>query len=394
MKSKSGDGDTLFNISAIRVMKVGSLSLLCVCHQFTVGSSFATSLLRRRSSTRFPNNLSRNTKDGNDIRDDIETQTTPKQVQRRKGSNRLNIPKTSPRPSRSIFSSYWYQREELVRHDILTREDETKLAYAIVRAKQIREQITVLRQEKEMANFNGLSPRSEHYFDTHQFDGDLDVTNIEEDNIFSDEIDFYDFSGQLGPMYGRIDSMEEVQTAVSRVRVRPRFTKPPSVASVVDAKKLNVAAMYADLNDLQLTDSEIVQRLQISGGRIELLRILHSGSEARTELMRSNIRLVVSIAKKWIRKGIGHTHTNNNLMALYDGGWDRPGFDDIMQEGVLGLARAVDKYDPSRGLRFSTYSSYWITNYIRQLFQACTTGSLKIPPQLHEYKVGFFLLFI
>jgi RNA polymerase sigma factor (sigma-70 family) len=145
--------------------------------------------------------------------------------------------------------------------------------------------------------------------------------------------------------------------------------------------------MDADVNNL--TDTEIVEQLQISGGRRELLNILHSGSEARTEMMRSNIRLVVSIAKKWIRKGIGHTSSNDNLMALYDGGWDRPSFDDVIQEGVLGLARAVDKYEPSRGLRFSTYSSYWISNYIRQLFLTCSTGSLKIPTPLHEYKNAY-----
>lgn len=50
--------------------------------------------------------------------------------------------------------------------------------------------------------------------------------------------------------------------------------------------------------------------------------------------------------------------------SLYSGGWDRPSLDEVIQEGVLGLARAVDKFDPSRGLRFSTYSTHWITSYV------------------------------
>jgi hypothetical protein len=74
---------------------------------------------------------------------------------------------------------------------------------------------------------------------------------------------------------------------------------------------------------------------------------------------------------------------------MYDGSWDRPSLDEAVQEGMLGLARAVDKYDPERGLRFSTYATHWITSYVRTCFQRAVTGCLRVPSQLHEIKAAY-----
>jgi RNA polymerase sigma factor (sigma-70 family) len=154
---------------------------------------------------------------------------------------------------------------------------------------------------------------------------------------------------------------------------------------VKDGSKLSLDSLDADIN--MLTDYDISEKLNIEGGRKELKRLIHLGAKARTTLMKSNIRLVVSISKKWIGKNYSGSSTDGSIAVnLYNGGWDRPSLDEVVQEGVLGLARAVDKFDPSRGLRFSTYSTHWITSYVRQCFQASTTGCLKVPSQLHEIK--------
>lgn len=60
--------------------------------------------------------------------------------------------------------------------------------------------------------------------------------------------------------------------------------------------------------------------------------------------------------------------------------------EEVVQEGILGLMRAIEKYEPERKLRFSTYATYWITNYVRECFRNAKTGCLKVPAALHEIK--------
>jgi len=74
--------------------------------------------------------------------------------------------------------------------------------------------------------------------------------------------------------------------------------------------------------------------------RTELTKHVSDGAQARQELIQANLRLVVSIAKKYI----GHQLS----------------FLDLVQEGNLGLMRAVDKFDWRKGNRFSTYATWWI----------------------------------
>ena len=368
------------------------------------------------SSMKIPSSIqsSSNTKS---VRDDRVNSNKVKSSSTR---SRRAVSSSDSSSATSTATALWYQRDELVRHDLLTREEEERLGYAIVRAKELREKITAFLQEKEQPS--GFEYYEEEEEDVDEGYGDeLQITPMaksvmldsdwildkkEEETheniplLWDDELldnPSYDI------IYGGSNTMNQSPVQIqqepknnSSPRSLPTTTVSsssssssfPTAAWVVDAKKLNNVAINADVDNL--TDMDIIQRLQVSGGREELLDILHAGSEARTEMMRSNVRLVVSIAKKWVRKGIGYTSSSHdNLIALYDGGWDRPSFDDLIQEGVLGLARAVDKYDPTRGLRFSTYSSYWISTYIRQLFIASSTGTLKIPAPLHEFKNSY-----
>jgi len=150
---------------------------------------------------------------------------------------------------------------------------------------------------------------------------------------------------------------------------------------------LHQKTFFSDV-DICLTEEDIVETLGIPGGRDELTRILIYGSLARDKLISCNIRLVVSIAKKWFHQSalVSGEGNDNRLTTLYAGSWTRPSLDEAIQEGILGLATAADRFEPQRKLKFGTYATYWITSFIRKCFQQASTGCLRVPPYYHVRK--------
>ncbi|HQE19723.1 MAG TPA: sigma-70 family RNA polymerase sigma factor, partial [Aggregatilineales bacterium] len=97
--------------------------------------------------------------------------------------------------------------------------------------------------------------------------------------------------------------------------------------------------------------------------RAELVLAMERAQEAREHLGRANTRLVVSIAKRYMGQGLP--------------------FPDLIQEGNVGLMRAVDKYDYERGNRFSTYATWWIRQAITRAL-AQKTRTIRIPLHMTE----------
>ncbi|GIK65267.1 MAG: RNA polymerase sigma factor SigA [Chloroflexota bacterium] len=95
----------------------------------------------------------------------------------------------------------------------------------------------------------------------------------------------------------------------------------------------------------------------------EMDALIFDGQSAREHLGRANTRLVVSIAKRYMGQGLP--------------------FPDLIQEGNVGLMRAVDKYDYKRGNRFSTYATWWIRQAITRAL-AQKTRTIRIPLHMTE----------
>ncbi|MBQ6654156.1 MAG: RNA polymerase sigma factor RpoD [Erysipelotrichaceae bacterium] len=128
---------------------------------------------------------------------------------------------------------------------------------------------------------------------------------------------------------------------------------------------------YADLPYMRVNDPVKMYLKEI--GRVPLLnaeqereiaqRIVAGDAEAKDDLITANLRLVVAIAKKYVGRGLQ--------------------FLDLIQEGNLGLVKAVDKFDYTKGFKFSTYATWWIRQAITRAI-ADQARTIRIPVHMVE----------
>ncbi|PZV20986.1 MAG: RNA polymerase sigma factor RpoD [Leptolyngbya sp.] len=145
-------------------------------------------------------------------------------------------------------------------------------------------------------------------------------------------------------------------------------------------EEIELARKIADLLKLERIQDELIDSLEREPSDIEWAAAisqdegenyspakfrhrLHVGRRAKDKMVQSNLRLVVSIAKKYMNRGLS--------------------FQDLIQEGSLGLIRAAEKFDHEKGYKFSTYATWWIRQAITRAI-ADQSRTIRLPVHLYE----------
>ncbi len=139
-------------------------------------------------------------------------------------------------------------------------------------------------------------------------------------------------------------------------------------------EEIELARKIAELLELERVRERLTQQLErepYDSEWAEAVKLtlstfryrLHVGRRAKDKMVQSNLRLVVSIAKKYMNRGLS--------------------FQDLIQEGSLGLIRAAEKFDHEKGYKFSTYATWWIRQAITRAI-ADQSRTIRLPVHLYE----------
>lgn len=191
----------------------------------------------------------------------------------------------------------------------------------------------------------------------------IDGDELDEDDLNEDDLNDEDL-GEEDSIAEEISQLEKTFANASHAKINDpvkMYLKEIGQISLLDPKEEPIIARQIqegeqakeDIKNPDLSEEE----------KKKLAKIIADGEEAKQTLISSNLRLVVSIAKKYVGRG---------MLFL-----------DLIQEGNCGLIKAVEKFDYTKGFKFSTYATWWIRQSITRAI-ADQARTIRIPVHMVE----------
>ena len=191
----------------------------------------------------------------------------------------------------------------------------------------------------------------------------IDGDELDEDDLADDDLSDEDLDEE-NSIAEEISQLEKTFANASHAKINDpvkMYLKEIGQIPLLDPKEEPIIARQIqegeqakeDMKNLDLSDEE----------KKKLAKIIADGEEAKQTLISSNLRLVVSIAKKYVGRG---------MLFL-----------DLIQEGNCGLIKAVEKFDYTKGFKFSTYATWWIRQSITRAI-ADQARTIRIPVHMVE----------
>ncbi len=161
------------------------------------------------------------------------------------------------------------------------------------------------------------------------------------------------------------EELKKAMTALSRTYAKLLFRSKiiEEFVALADAWNDRLLASNGEVNPQDFVNSTWMTVEEFRAAHSDLTRSLADSRQAKEEMVEANLRLVISIAKKYTNRGLS--------------------FLDLIQEGNMGLMKAVEKFEYRRGYKFSTYATWWIRQAITRSI-ADQARTIRIPVHMIE----------